>query len=127
MLLQYLLLAFVFTAFLSPDDAQRSSHYLVTEINDAETYNLTIRLDEDREADMRAYMEALTGRDLSEPGTETITAENDGINLTYLASRHMLVLSTSVPSKDNAERAYRIGEEMKRHLAIGAGEPTGKQ
>ncbi|WP_116126316.1 hypothetical protein [Lewinella sp. IMCC34183] len=127
MLFQYLLLALLFTAFFAPGDAQRSSRYLVTEITETDTYNLTVRLDENREADMLDYMEALTGQDLSEPGAETITAENDGINLTYLASRHMLVLSTSAPSADNADRAHRIGEELKRSLNIGPDGAAGKQ
>ena len=117
MLAHYLVPVLLVGATLVSADAPRSK-YLVTEIEDVDTYSLTIRLDDHRGGEMLACLGQLTGRDLSGRQDETIVAENGGVNLTYLSHRNLIVLSTLLPSPDAADRAHALGAQLKECLDL---------
>lgn len=92
-----------------PDD-------LLTEVSTADSYSLTIRRSQSDRPRILACIGRLTGQHLPVDEGQTLVAETDGIHLTYLSGRRLLVLATQQPSAVHADRARVLGGQLRECL-----------
>lgn len=113
------------SAFLAaPQFGPSAGKVLVNEYSQPNEYQLDIRLDASRRAELTACIERATGLDLPEAVTDYLVAEADGINLTYLPGHNHLSLTSTDYTPVAADLARRTGRVIRGCLHVGAPEPT---
>ena len=109
----------LFTLFLSvvPGHPEKVD-VLINEFSQPNQYQLDIRLDKSRSQEITNCIAELTGLSLTEPVTENVVAEAEGMNLTYLPKFNHLALIATDYTPSSADRARAAGQELKGCLEL---------
>lgn len=106
------------TLLASPQFGPSGKEVILNEYSQPLQYQLDIRLEASRQAELAGCIERATGLDTGGPLTDYLVAEAEGMNLTYLPERNHMALIATDFTVESADRARETGRQIKECLEI---------